>query len=265
MSKVRSLNTLTIPLLAVCITLFLLYTSMDESIRAEENLEEDVTYLKNIVDDMDGEIELGELTGHAIESKYLSFDEMEQVLQSVMNELAVSNLFSEEYTIDKSKNHNIKTARVVLNNDECELHVSIQSIANKDILLDAQTHIVINITDKTDELEIINDYHKRIRSVFSILGAEGEITTCLSGFLSDKLTKDEKRNLLGEKIDKRDIVNERSFENSNVVKKSGYSSKIENLIMVDDKKQNISLVLSDDKIKGKTAFRVATPLVNSDY
>jgi len=234
----------------------------------QKAVQEDIQFLSELVEDLDGEIHLGELDAFAIKkNNLLSRQEMKNITLKLMDILIAkeADKLSEDQiefnSIDAAQSE-IKMTRAEYIKDNLQVQVSVQNMTEHVFSTNAETHFVIKVTNQSDQLNELSDYYSKVQKVFSALDIEGEITTCLSGFLNDKLTVDEKQSTLGKKFNKHGVLDKEHFQGGNVVIKSGYSTKIDEFVIVNDKKMNVNIALAEDQTAGKTSFRVATPILN---
>ncbi|ACB86388.1 YwmB family TATA-box binding protein [Natranaerobius thermophilus] len=233
---------------------------------------EDLKYLLEIVNDLDGKIQVGTVEAVVDQpNTRTSLSEMEQIVNQLADKLKLEKI-DENYSIKSSDingTHGNKSQKMVMakaGTEKLDIQIVMQTVLKKGT--QDKSFILLRVDEKiqnNEEPKYLQKYYEKFDRALLSLEENGEFTTCLSGFLNDKLSEDKQKKIMSKLFEKEGISIKEQHETYNEMIFTGYSSKMDNLIMAGDERLNLSIALANERGMDMTSFRIATPLVYSDY
>ena len=128
-----------------------------------------------------------------------------------------------------------------------------------------QTALVLRVERETQDLQDYGPSIDRVRATAESLHAVPQISTCVKGFLPDKMENGDSNSLVKrvfEKVKAKEIEGVRSGLVTSV---SGFSPLSRDYIVTNGNKMNVQVAVHYDAYQGKTRVLVGSPIVTIEY
>lgn len=195
-------------------------------------------------------------------NQYLSDEEKKKMVEKIARGIGLDN----NYDIDLERQEN--SSCTSLSKTAKNAYTNIRIVTNetqKDgniILIKNYLYIDINISNSIESAVMYKD---KVKEVLDNMCIVGDISLNLVGSVNGEMNETEKNNLSNDLIDKL----EASYITGNADKRLytlyAYSDKIEEYIMLGDKKVNINIAITYDEDNNITKIYMATPIITKDF
>jgi hypothetical protein len=128
-----------------------------------------------------------------------------------------------------------------------------------------QTTLVIRAESKTEQLNPLANQIERIRKAVAFTKAKPQISTCIQGFLGDRMNTVERNQLISNTFHSVNAQEVESVRSDLVTSVSGYSPISQDCITTNGKKMNLQVAIHYDTYRHQTQVLVGSPIVTIEY
>jgi len=128
-----------------------------------------------------------------------------------------------------------------------------------------QTALVIRVERDTNDLSDFSPSIQKVRETASAASTVPQISTCIKGFLADKMKNGESNALVREVFSTVKAKEIEGVRSDLVTSVSGYSPLSKDYIVTNGNKMNLQVAVHDDAHHGKTRVLVGSPIVTIEY
>lgn len=193
---------------------------------------------------------------------YISIEEIKSIVAQMAEEIGLENTqeiieinekLEKIYYIEKVGAHSTTKIKFVERIKQLE-----------DNFYEANNYILVNIK-LTDKCDSISYYNKLIKKIYAKYGMKPKATLTITSEKEEKYTVAESKELIKKMVSKLQLKTQEEFELDNIFNYYGYSKSIQDYIVSDNKKINVTFALTYDEEKNKTILYGATPVITINY
>jgi TATA-box binding len=128
-----------------------------------------------------------------------------------------------------------------------------------------QTTLVIRAESSAQGLRELPTYIDQIKKTIALTNARPQISTCIQGFLSDRMNTVERNQLISKTLSSVNANELEGVRSDLVASISGYSPMSQDFITTNGKKMNLQVAIHYDSYRHQTQVLVGSPIVTIEY
>mgnify|MGYP000846720230 FL=1 len=213
--------------------------------------------------------------GGAILKKWIDMTEMRKLGEELRNEVGIKgekfdgNIFYPElkvdcYSVEEIEEDGFNQLTIYGLNDNGYSTVIILSSYKDGDKGTGETNLFIDMV-VSEEYGQIQEIKEKTREIFTKLNGEAEITTCITGTISGKLSRNETENKISTILKELDGKNVETYLDENLVSSSIYTPYIDKYIYTGNKKMNYNIAMRYNEYEDKTYVWIGTPIITIGY